>query len=722
MKGLWIILAVTGISQGAEIETVVPAAACQPGGFSLIRFSSGVEVRPKPSSSFGVSFDASDYQGNAYDAALRSALTTWNSGGSTWHYDFAGYTATAPSSGDGQMSMVNGGRSFPAGVLAATLISAGGDGRLFDADIFFNPVYSFTFDGTGLDFESVALHELGHGLGLDHNDGCYPTPTVMQSALRSRTQVRSLAPPEISGLQFLYGGGGGGGVPVSVAASPSGLVFSGLAGGAAPASQNVSLSGTAGLAWTASASASWIQLGPSRGTLPAVVNVLVLPADLAAGLHSGRITISAGGFSRDVTVSLSLTAPNTMQLSASSLRFSAVAGGPAPAAQALSLTGTAGLAWTASITSGGGWLLASPSSGVLPAAISISTIPTGLTPAGYSGRVTITAGGILRELTVQLSVGAGVLVRDGGVRHGASLAETLTAGGLASVFGENLAAQPAAAAGFPLPVELGQTRVLIGGWPARLLYVSPRQINLVTPADLLGPAATLVVYNGGLASPAARVSVARQAPGVFSVLGNGAGAGAVTHADGSLIHRSSPLTAGEAVSVYLTGLGPLSPALPDGVAAPAEPLSRATGGVRLLVDGQDAAVLYAGAAPGFAGLQLVVATAPASLRRRYPDLQVEVDGALSNRVSAGGPSLAEVAPAEIPAGSAVVLTVRGLNLSPASALRLGGATIAGTFADGPWQSLRFVVPSRLVSTPGVVALDVVDGDAVSNHLALTIRP
>ncbi len=834
-RGAGAFLAFAVLCAAAEVGPVVPQTACQPGGFTLLQFSGGVVARPKPDGSFNVNLDNSAYQGNAFDAALRSAMSTWSSvGGSSWRYNFSGYTAALPSTGDGQMTVVSGGgRSFPSGVLATTMIRGAGDGTIYDSDIFFNPAYNLTTTGSGLDFESVALHEMGHGLGLDHNDGCYTTRTVMQSAIASDTQRRSLAPPEIEGLRYLYSGSGAAPPPaapppVVLTAAPSTLVFTGLAGGIVPPSQNITLSGAAGLTWTASPSVSWLQLAPSNGSVPGVVNVLALTADLPAGVHSGRIAILSAGLTREVTVALNLSAPNTLQLNPSVLSFSALAGGDAPGPQSLLVSGTAGLSFAASVITGGSWLRVSPASGTLPASTTISVIPAALTPQLYAGRITVTAAGITREVAVQfsvsaqprlvmtpaqlsfsgpagstlpicssldlaagsaagdftaapaapwlavlpasgrlpatlsvcaaagsllagaydsaltitafgvsqsfpvhLTVAAGVLVRNGGVGNAASFAvdQPITAGELLSIFGENLAAATASAAGFPLPTELGEARVLVGGLPARLLYVSPRQINLVTPAalaDLTGSSTTLVVYNGRQTSPAVRIGVARQAPGVFTMLGNGAGAGAVTHSDGSLVTHSAPLTPGETVSVYLTGLGPLNPAFPDGLPAPSDPLPRATGPVRLVADGQDAEVLYAGAAPGFSGLQLVVATLPASLSRRFPEMSIEVGGAPSNRFSAGGPGLYDISPSEVRAGSEVAVTLRGINLAPSSALRIGNTVVRGALTEGSPQSLRVAVPARLLSTAGVLVVDVVDADALaelpSNYLLLTIQP
>ncbi len=828
-----------GLAAHAAEVTTPDQSACKPGGYTLIRFSGGVEIRPKADPSFAVGLDSQNFQGNAFDSALRSAMAAWSAvSGSAWRYNFSGYTNLPPDSADGRMTDVLGGRSFPAGVLATTLVSAMGNGQLVDSDTYFNAAANF--GAGGVDFESVALHEMGHGLGLDHNDGCNPTPTVMQSSIAPGVQMRTLQAPEIAGVRALYpgsggtgsggGGGGGAGGGVTVSATPAALNFTGTAGGPPPSSQAINLTGAAGTAWSAAATAAWIQIAPVSGTIPSVLNVTALPAGLAPGSYAGRVTILWAGAVQEIPVTLSLAQPDNLVLSVAGMSFSAVAGGTTPAPQSLGLSGAFGLPWNASVTAGASWLRISPASGTLPASALVSVVTTGLAPQVYSGRIGVTAGSFTRELTVQLTVtalpsldatpaqlafaasagssvpacstlrvaagdasgdftasaGAGwltitpasgrlpatlsvcasaaglgggeynsavslsspaasgpvtvpvrfvvsdaVLVRDGGVRNAASFAagQPVAAGEIVTLFGDNLAPAALSAAAFPLPTDLGGARVLMGGVPARLLYVSPHQINLVAPsalADAAGASTTVVVYNGLQASPSVRISVARQAPGVFTVLGNGGGAGAVTHADGSLVTRANPLGGGETISVYLTGLGPLSPPVPDGAAAPADPLSRSTSTVRLLVDGDEANVLYAGASPGFAGLHVVVATLPQTLRHRYPELIVDVQGALSNRVTAGGPSLFDVSPAQVAAGSETLLTLRGVNLPASAALRIGGELIRGALADGDLQTLRVAIPSRLLSRPGAIPIDVIDADApaepASNPLTLTIQP
>jgi hypothetical protein len=53
-----------------------------------------------------------------------------------------------------------------------------------------------------VDFESVALHEIGHSLGLDHSSD--PT-AVMYPSISGGTQRRGLAQDDIAGIQSIYG-------------------------------------------------------------------------------------------------------------------------------------------------------------------------------------------------------------------------------------------------------------------------------------------------------------------------------------------------------------------------------------------------------------------------------------------------------------------------------------------------------------------------------------
>ena len=96
----------------------------------------------------------------------------------------------------------------------------------------------------------------------------------------------------------------------TIAASPTSLSFSATAGGANPASQNVSISntGTGTLNWTVSDNATWLTLSPTSGTAPSATTASVNTAGLAAGTYNSTISVSGtGATNTPVSVPVTLT-------------------------------------------------------------------------------------------------------------------------------------------------------------------------------------------------------------------------------------------------------------------------------------------------------------------------------------------------------------------------------------------------------------------------------
>lgn len=185
---------------------------------------------------------------------------------------------------------------------------------------------------------------------------------------------------------------------------------------------------------------------------------------------------------------------------------------------------------------------------------------------------------------------------------------------IASIYGENLAWSKEAVApqhvvNNQLPVELAGVRVTAGILPLPLFYASPTQINFLIPASIVAGALDLQVKREGTAGPVVRVPLQELAPAWCQA---DAATVLAAHADGSVVSAEKPAGPGEVVVLYATGLGLPKGTVPrDGelAAVTAQGLEVITlkrlKELRVLVAGEalDASnILYAGLAPGFAGL------------------------------------------------------------------------------------------------------------------------
>jgi len=191
-------------------------------------------------------------------------------------------------------------------------------------------------------------------------------------------------------------------------------------------------------------------------------------------------------------------------------------------------------------------------------------------------------------------------------------------GELVSLYG-NFGVSTHVAAGLPLSTTLDGVQVLVNGQAAPVFVVSQNQVSALIPYDTSGQSfATFQVVVNGSKSNQVTVYVDNSSPGIYTLSQNGIGAGAVLHSDYSEVDNSNPAKPGETVTLFLNGLGPVTPEVADGVAAPSSPLSTSVESDSVFLyldDGQSftpASVSFAGLAPGFAGLYQVNFTLPKS--------------------------------------------------------------------------------------------------------------
>jgi uncharacterized protein (TIGR03437 family) len=220
-----------------------------------------------------------------------------------------------------------------------------------------------------------------------------------------------------------------------------------------------------------------------------------------------------------------------------------------------------------------------------------------------------------------------------GIVNGASFANGLAPNTIVSIFGTNLSwgTQTVTASdmsGGVMPTSLGNVEVYFEGWPAYLYYVSPLQINFLVPSSLLPGTFQFWVDRQGTRGPIVTVTLQSAAPAMFQYP---AGTALATHSDGSLVCSTAPATAGEIVTLWATGLGNTNPELEDGaLPAAAQWLSQLNQfDVQINSAALDSsAILYAGVAPGYAGLYQVNVRLPDPLPPN-PQIQLALAGTLS---------------------------------------------------------------------------------------------
>ncbi len=154
-----------------------------------------------------------DSSSSSYDAAFIEAMEKWNNFSdfsftylTLGRFDPCGHNPDNKNSW--RFSRNRCGKGWNRTTLAETT-SWSRDGKIIDTDIVFNSNYQWgvhdgrNSDDNGLDFRRVAVHELGHALGLSHENN---KVAIMQPHISDT--IISPKQDDIDGLRAIYGGTG----------------------------------------------------------------------------------------------------------------------------------------------------------------------------------------------------------------------------------------------------------------------------------------------------------------------------------------------------------------------------------------------------------------------------------------------------------------------------------------------------------------------------------
>ncbi len=150
--------------------------------------------------------------------------------------------------------------------------------------------------------------------------------------------------------------------------------------------------------------------------------------------------------------------------------------------------------------------------------------------------------------------------------------------------------------GTQMPTQLDKVSATVNGKSAYVYYISPTQVNVLTPPDAISGPANVVLTNGGVATDTFAAQAQSISPSFFTFGGgpyvaavhtNGAYIGPTTLYPGS----TTPAKPGETVEIYANGFGPTSVPVVRGSETQSGTLSPLPA---IMVGGIAATVVYAG--------------------------------------------------------------------------------------------------------------------------------
>lgn len=213
----------------------------------------------------------------------------------------------------------------------------------------------------------------------------------------------------------------------------------------------------------------------------------------------------------------------------------------------------------------------------------------------------------------------------------------LAPGQIVSLYGQSIGPDPPLGPSLVndrITASLGGVQVFFDGIAAPILLSGYFQVNVQVPYEVAGRASTAVqLVNRGLPSPIVQVPVTPAAPGIFTNIGGSEAR--VLNQDATVNDVNNAAARGTIVSVFCTGGGQTSPPSATGALA-ALPLPVPLLPITATIGGRSVEILYAGPAPGLAGVTQVNLRVPPDVPLLSPPERASLQVFAGNAASRTG--------------------------------------------------------------------------------------
>jgi uncharacterized protein (TIGR03437 family) len=190
----------------------------------------------------------------------------------------------------------------------------------------------------------------------------------------------------------------------------------------------------------------------------------------------------------------------------------------------------------------------------------------------------------------------------------------ISSGELITLTGSNLGP-----AGFAIPTKstvpttVDGVQVTINGIPAPILEAGANEILVQVPFETTAATAQIQVSYKGAVSNTISTLVNLTTPGIFTNPVGGVNRATAYHPNGTLVNPAHPAKVNEVVSVYLTGLGDVSPTVVNGSVGPTITPSVPINMLAFYIDSIAATPTFVGLAPGLPAIYELKITIPAGV-------------------------------------------------------------------------------------------------------------